>query len=194
MITKRCLKCNKKFSFSLSSSKRKYCSQECYWADKKKRGLIPPSRKGSKLTKKHKKRLSEYNKGRKHSKEMKEKSRIAKLGKKNPMYGKTGNKHPQWVGSKIKCFNKRIRKCLQYIQWRSDIFQRDNWICQTCNIKGGKLQAHHIKPFVVILQDNNIKTFEQAIDCKELWDINNGVTLCEDCHKLTKSYKKRINN
>jgi len=189
----KCLnkQCNKTFSV-VASSKRKYCSQKCYWADKKSRGLIPPSRKGAKLTIKHKQILSKYNKGRIHNDTMRKKSSIAKLGKNNPMYGKIGDKHPNWVGNKIKHFDKRIRHCSLYIQWRSNIFQRDGWICQTCGVRGGKLQVHHIKSFAEILQNNHIKTFEQAINCKELWNLDNGITLCEDCHKLTQSYKQRI--
>ena len=39
-----------------------------------------------------------------------------------------------------------------------------------------------------ILKDNNIKIFEDAEKCNELWDINNGITLCVGCHKLTNNY------
>ena len=65
---------------------------------------------------------------------------------------------------------------------------RDNFACVKCDIVGGQLQVDHIKPFAVILHENDIKTFEQAINCKELWDINNGRTLCVDCHKKTDTY------
>ena len=61
---------------------------------------------------------------------------------------------------------------------------RDNFICQECGYNKGRiLQAHHIKPFTEILVKYNIKTLEEALDCEELWDINNGITLCEYCHK-----------
>ena len=29
---------------------------------------------------------------------------------------------------------------------------------------------------------------------KELWNINNGITLCLDCHKETDSYLKQMKN
>ena len=81
----------------------------------------------------------------------------------------------------------QIRNSVKYYQWRSNVFQRDNWTCQTCGRKGCLMNAHHKKTFKKILEENNIKTFEEAMNCVELWDLNNGVTLCEDiCHKLTR--------
>ena len=41
-----------------------------------------------------------------------------------------------------------------------------------------------IKYMSVILIENNIDSMEKAIECKELWDRNNGITLCNACHKL----------
>lgn len=76
-----------------------------------------------------------------------------------------------------------IRKCFQYRQWRDDVYTRDNFTCLDCGIRGGKLHAHHIKYFSDIVRDNNILNIENAINCDELWNINNGKTLCCDCHK-----------
>lgn len=73
-------------------------------------------------------------------------------------------------------------------QWREKVFQRDNYICQHCFVRGGKIHADHIKPFSAILAENKIKTISQAISCKELWDIKNGRTLCIPCHKKTPTY------
>jgi hypothetical protein len=82
----------------------------------------------------------------------------------------------------------QIRMLPIYIHWRLKVFIRDNFTCQGCRRIGGELQAHHIKSFSDILKDNNIKTIKEALLCEELWDINNGVTLCIDCHKETDSY------
>ena len=79
----------------------------------------------------------------------------------------------------------------EYLQWRSDVFQRDNWTCQTCWVSGVYVTAHHKVSFASIIKDNNVTSQELARKCEALWDRNNGVTLCEDCHKLTDNYKGR---
>lgn len=101
------------------------------------------------------------------------------------------DKHPNWKGG-ITPLNKNIRNSKDYSNWRKAIFERDNYTCQECGKVGGYLEAHHSpKSFAQIIKENNIKTFEQALECKELWDINNGITLCLDCHKLTDNYSRR---
>ena len=61
---------------------------------------------------------------------------------------------------------------------------------QECGTKNIYIISHHIKKFSDIIYEYKIKTLEQALNCEELWNINNGKTLCEECHKLTDSYKK----
>ena len=38
------------------------------------------------------------------------------------------------------------------------------------------------------MEENNIKTLEEAENCEELWNINNGRTLCYPCHYKTDNY------
>jgi 5-methylcytosine-specific restriction endonuclease McrA len=87
-----------------------------------------------------------------------------------------GEKHPNWKGGKTKEY--RASKEIQL--WRKAILQRDNFTCQKCGQKGGKLVAHHIFNWV---------------DFPELrFAIDNGITLCEGCHNLFhKKYGKRNN-
>jgi hypothetical protein len=100
-----------------------------------------------------------------------------------------GNLNNNWKGG-ITPLIQKIRFCFEYRQWRSDIFTRDNFTCQECEYnKGGNLEAHHIKPFSKIIEKYNIKTLEEAKVCEELWDINNGITLCKKCHKKTYRFK-----
>lgn len=159
----------------------------------KKGHKINLGRHWTKEMKKNRKGMS----GKKHSKETKRKLSLAKKGKglsnkgvKKPhMCGKNNS---NWRGGTVK-LSKLIRNSDKYAQWRSDIYTRDNWTCQTCGNRGGiRIEAHHIKEFYKLLYENNIESVYQAEECEELWDINNGVTLCCDCHNLTKKgrYKK----
>ena len=87
------------------------------------------------------------------------------IKKKNNM----GKYHWKWKGG-ITSENHRIRNSKRYKKWVKEVFKRDNWICQKCGQTGKKLNAHHIKPFHKY---------------KELrFEINNGITLCEKCHKI----------
>lgn len=96
----------------------------------------------------------------------------------------SGSKHPNWQGGKTS-LNKQIRRSDKYMQWRSDVFKRDGWTCQTCRARG-YVEAHHKKELIKIVKENNIVSLDMALSCKELWDIDNGVTLCKACHGRTK--------
>lgn len=68
--------------------------------------------------------------------------------------------------------NKLQRKRREYKEWRTSVYERDNYTCQCCGAYGGRLNAHHLIPFA---------------DCEELrYDVNNGITLCVNCHDSTK--------
>jgi len=141
----------------------------------KKRGDRPPSRKGIKHTGDTKKKMREnsphYWKDKKRNKEFgqKVKERNLKLGLKPPIM--KGKNHPRWKGDKcITPINMRIRKSFEYKIWRKSVFERDNYRCVLCGKIGGKLNAHHIKSF--------------AKYSELRFDINNGITMCEKCHKI----------
>lgn len=109
---------------------------------------------------------------------------IHNSGKNNCNYGKGkyGKENPNWKGG-ITPLCEQIRHSEKYNEWRLAVFTQDNFTCQDCGSKiSGTLNAHHIKEFIKILRENNITTFEQALTCERLWDVNNGITLCEDCH------------
>lgn len=103
-----------------------------------------------------------------------------------------GIMHHAWKGG-ITPLVRIIRNCPKYKKWRDDNFLRDNYTCVWCGARSGKdnpviIHADHIKPFALIMKQNKIKTFQQALDCKELWGLSNGRTLCVGCHKQTPSY------
>jgi len=142
------------------------------------------------------KKMSEARIGTINSEETNKK--ISKMRKKQkpPMLGKHRSKETKrkisealrgalsccWKGG-ITPLRKVIQTSFLYRQWRSDVFHRDDFTCQECNIKGGILNAHHKKSFTSIIQFYEITTLEEALECEELWNINNGITLCEKCHK-----------
>ena len=88
-----------------------------------------------------------------------------------------------------------IRQSKEYKEWRKKIIERDKE-------KYKNVQVHHLKPFREILIENNIKNLEEARECKELWNLSNGVTLRKGEHRAvsliermkfnTKNFEKAI--
>ena len=92
-------------------------------------------------------------------------------GKKRPEFA--GKNNPAWKGGVTKKTNK-IRNSIEYISWRTQVFERDKFTCKKCGIIGANLNAHHKIPFSELI---NTK------DEKLIFDLNNGITLCVDCHQ-----------
>jgi hypothetical protein len=80
----------------------------------------------------------------------------------------TGSDNPNWKGG-VMLVNEREIHSQQLTKWRRGVFSRDRHRCRICGVRGGTyLQAHHIKRWS---------------DYPELrFEIDNGVTLCRDCH------------
>lgn len=88
----------------------------------------------------------------------------------------SGPNNWNWRGGKS---NKtKIRRSLEMKRWRKAVFERDDYTCQECRVKGGKIQAHHIKSFSIFPEHRE--------------ELSNGVTLCLECHKKTGDYLKHI--
>ncbi len=101
-----------------------------------------------------------------------------------------GDNNPEYINGRSPLIV-RVRGCRKTKEWRSIIFKRDRFTCQGCGQIGMKLVVHHKKAFSKIWSENNIRTYEQALRCKELWNLENGETLCESCHELTDNYKNK---
>lgn len=85
---------------------------------------------------------------------------------------KNGRK-PWNYGMKSESTDKYIRESLEYKLWRKSVWERDHYKCIWCG-SNKKIEADHIKKFA------HYPELRFAID--------NGRTLCQDCHKTTDTY------
>lgn len=176
-------------------SKRKYCSPNCarktyssirnsQWADPEYREMMSKSHKGKPSPLKGTKKPPEkIRKGWKHSAESNEKNRLAHSGKKASLdtrvkmrEAKIGAKSYSWKGG-VTSANKVVRRSMQYRIWRTAVFERDDYTCQMCRVRGVEIHADHIKPF--------------AFFPELRLEVSNGRTLCVPCHQKTPTYKKQ---
>lgn len=191
MNIKNCLKCNKEFTKKITCSKKewvtsKFCSKSCAnsmnMIGRKnslgakpnktsfKKGNIPHNYTGENPTLICKECGGYFKVKKYRENQAKFCSRLCKTNNSN--LGKT----PE---------SKKIRSSLAYKAWRTLVFERDNYTCLHCGIKNEKglgktvyLHADHIKPF--------------AMYPELRFDVLNGRTLCEECHKKTDTYGRGI--
>lgn len=95
--------------------------------------------------------------GRKHTDETREKMSQARRGSDNP----------HWKGG-LSELVKGLRRSPEYYQWRRAVLERDNHTCQDCTATEN-LDAHHLR---------SIFDYPEGV-----FEIDNGLTLCENCHK-----------
>ena len=113
--------------------------------------------------------------------------------------------NPNWKGG-VSSINSLLRE-YSNSTWRISAFKRDSYACQECgDSSGGNLNAHHIIPFVTIRdqlilenrsldfsdEKQKVEFIKVAKSDIRVNDINNGITLCEGCHKGEHSRIKEI--
>ena len=101
--------------------------------------------------------LKGFMKGRKVSFDTRLKSSLSQRGEKNHAW--KGGKNP-----------KSYYKTFEYQIWRNKVLKRDNFTCKICDKQCFFPIVHHIK---------NNSVFPEL-----QYDVNNGITLCYDCHML----------
>lgn len=142
--------------------------------------------KGNHLSIETRRKISEAGKGRRHSLASRKKMSEATKGRRGHPRTKATRRKMSKSMKKIRASKGllptnvvretyRIRNGIELRLWREAVFARDNWTCQDCLIRGGELQAHHIKSFTKYPE---LRT-----------SIENGLTLCLKCHK--KRHRKR---
>lgn len=117
------------------------------------------------------------NKGKKRTAETKKKISLSHTGMKKPwakVLPRYGADNCNWKGG-ITPINRKIRASLEYKLWRKAVFERDKYTCIFGGKEhGSKLNADHIKPF--------------SLYPELRFAIDNGRTLCEDCHRKTDTF------
>ena len=197
-MKKICIVCKKEFEKLPEHSQKywktkKYCSQKCYGIDKL--GFRQSDETIRKIKKNH----------------------LHLKGDKHPCYGLTGEKSGNWKGGMVKLIckfcskefkvkpyrkyiakycsrkcatddnlgltsiNERERKSKKYKNWRNIIFKRDNYTCQKCGIRNKKRLGK-----TIILHADHIKSFAYFPELR--FEVSNGRTLCERCHKETDTF------
>ncbi len=82
-----------------------------------------------------------------------------------------------------------LRTHEKYDEWRAKIFKRDKYECSKCGTKKN-LHAHHINQLYDIC-DKYDMNIDKILNSKEFNDIDNGITLCQNCHALEHPYISR---
>ena len=78
-----------------------------------------------------------------------------------------GENNSNWKnGSTPKLIQARTNR--QYEDWRNQVYAKDYYTCQCCGKTNTNINAHHILNF--------------AHNEELRYDVNNGITLCEECH------------
>lgn len=88
-----------------------------------------------------------------------------------------GSNHWNWKGG-ITSTQIKIRNSFEMREWRKAVFERDDYTCQVCGIRGAYLHADHIKPFYLFPELR--------------FELLNGRTLCAPCHRKTPTYGGRV--
>jgi 5-methylcytosine-specific restriction endonuclease McrA len=91
----------------------------------------------------------------------------------------TGPNHWNWKGGVVP-WNQRDRTKPQYAAWREAVLLRDGRACQVCGDASGVLAVHHLESY--------------ATNLDLRLSVDNGITLCKDCHwDFHAKYGKRDN-
>lgn len=189
-MKKNCLRCGKVFTKLENESRKywaikKYCSNRCGQLGRvvsketriKKRdkmlGKLFPPRTPEQIEKNRQSHI-----GLRRSVETRQKMKESQLKR-----VKEG-RHNNYKGG-VSTTNKKIRDSLEYRLWRESVFERDNWTCVWCGAKSQKGKS-------VTLHADHIKPFAYFPDLR--FDINNGRTLCKECHTKTDTFSWKAYN
>jgi hypothetical protein len=81
----------------------------------------------------------------------------------------SGKNSPTWNANLSDEDRYHSRLYPEYKEWRQIVLKRDDYTCQACHIRGGKLECHHLNSY----------RGNRAIGT----DPDNGAVLCQACHR-----------
>lgn len=192
-IYKTCIICTKGFYVSTSHAKQKFCSSQCYGkylVDKPGNGKgvkrtpisIPTAFKKGAIP--WNKGLKGYGAGHKMSLESINKRRLKVLGRKTPIDTRIKQSLAKTKEIKFTNFrssiNKQHRLSVDWKIWREKVFIRDNYTCQKCFRRGIYIEPHHLITVKECIEKDNKLL---------IYNTDNGLTLCRDCHKQIHNWK-----
>lgn len=110
--------------------------------------------------------------------------------------GTRGKDSPVFNEKAVSNLRNRIMQFAEYKEWRLQVLRRDDFTCQVCmwrnkGLARRPLEVDHIKRFYTLMIEYKIQDTKQARECLPLWDIDNGRTLCRECHRKSETYGKR---
>jgi hypothetical protein len=129
-----------------------------------------PWNKGRHWTSEERQRISLIHKGKPLSKLHRQAIGRSLIGK------FAGPKNPAWRGG-TSTTRQKFMNSAGYKEWRNAVFVRDDYRCLDCGNRTGPLNAHHIYPW--------------AFYPRLRLMLENGITLCVECHKTTPNYLKK---
>ena len=153
LICKACHKCEYCGGQINNNSKDRFCSQRCVgkWCNETDPRFAVALKKA---------------RAKSHLPEVRKRAGLAMRGRKFPR--RSGSNHPAWRGG-VAVPRQADRGSARVLEWRKLVFARDDYRCHACGGRGGKLHAHHIKPW--------------ALYPELRYDVANGQTLCVSCHQ-----------
>lgn len=123
----------------------------------------------------HHNRLKDYsNVDMNHLQKYNFKTKHTPWNKGKPWPEMIGKNNPSWRGGVTESRGDRWSK--EYRRWRNAVLRRDNYTCVKCKAtkEDDIIQTDHIKPWGAYPELR--------------FEVNNGRTLCWNCHKKTKTY------